>query len=131
MEPYGSLAGVTTMSFRFKLLALILLTVSVSVGLVAWQVLENAGKSFDRLDSERNSALIAQFRHELQRRDEETKREIDSILASELALKMGLEASHASPDYSSFVNAAQEQAAAHQLELLEFVAGDGTIISSA
>lgn len=119
------------MSFRFKLLALILLTVSVSVGLVAWQVLENAGKSFDRLDSDRNSALIAQFRHELQRRDEETKREIDSILASELALKMGLEASHASPDYSIFVNAAQEQAAAHHLELLEFVAGDGTIISSA
>ena len=119
------------MSYRTKLLAVFSLTVVVAVALVAYVVSTTTRNAFERLDAQRTTALVAQFRREFARRGAEIIRQVEGIGGSEAALKVAVGASQAAPDYSASVNEAPGQAAAHQLELLELVAGDGTIISSA
>src|SRR6266404_1005832 len=118
-------------SFRTKLLLVITLTVSVSVALVAFLVQANIRKSFERLDDDRTNALVNQFSAEFDRRGQQIAQHVETVVNSESVLKIGLTASQAQPDFSPFVNEAQALAAAEQLDLLEILAQDGTIISSA
>jgi two-component system nitrogen regulation sensor histidine kinase NtrY len=118
-------------SFRTKLLLVITLTVSVSVALVAFLVQSNIRKSFARLDDERTNALVNQFSAEFDRRGQQIAQHVETVANSESVLKIGLTASQAQPDFSPFVNEAQALAAAEQLDMLEILAQDGTIISSA
>ena len=50
------------MSFRRKLLAVFALTVFLSVAAVTWIVSAITRRAFERLDEERTTALVAQFR---------------------------------------------------------------------
>jgi two-component system nitrogen regulation sensor histidine kinase NtrY len=118
-------------SFRTKLLLVITLTVSVSVALVAFLVQSNIRKSFERLDDERTNALVNQFGAEFDRRGQQIAQRVEAVANSESVLKIGLNANQAQPDFSTFVNEAQALAAAQQLDLLEILSQDGTIISSA
>lgn len=119
------------MSLRLKVLVVVLLSVGLSILLVAWQVSASARRSFDKLDADRTAALVAQFQNEMQRRDVEVKQRLEVIAGTEAALRVGLENSRPFPDLSSFTGTAQELAAAHSLDLLQLIATDGTIISSA
>jgi len=118
-------------SFRTKLLCVFAVTVAVAVGLVAWIVSSLMRDAFERLDSQRTAALVAQFRREFTRRAEEVTRRVAGIANADETLRMTVAMGRTAPDYSAYVDRAAELAAAYQLDFLELIADDGTIISSA
>ena len=106
-------------------------TVIVAVVLVAWTVNTATRRALERLDAQRTGALVAQFRREFARRAEDVTRQVEAIANGDEALRMAVNLARPNPDYSAYVNAASGLAATHQLDFLELVADDGTIISSA
>jgi signal transduction histidine kinase len=118
-------------SFRAKLLGVFTTTVIVSVALVAWTVSAAMRHALERLDQQRTEALVGQFRREFARRAQDNSRQVEGIAKADETLRMAVNLARPNPDYSAYVNAASGLAATHQLDFLEFVADDGTIISSA
>ena len=114
------------MSFQARLLLLFSLAVVASVGTVEWLISDITRESFERTEAQRVDALVAQFQKEFNRRKEEIVRSVDAIAGSDTLATIA-----SSADYSQFVNEAPPLAASHSLDLLELVAADGTIISSA
>jgi two-component system, NtrC family, nitrogen regulation sensor histidine kinase NtrY len=119
------------MSFRRKLLAVFALTVFLSVVAVTWIVSTITRRAFERSNEERTVALIAQFRREFNRRGEEVVRRVQAIAASDATTRMALALSHGAPDYGAYLAEAKTIADNQQLDFLEFVDSQGTIISSA
>src|SRR5271167_3264838 len=119
------------MIFRRKLLAVFALTVLVSVVAVAWSISALARRAFEKANEERSAALVAQFRREFNRRGEEVARRVETIAASESTTRMALALSHGLPDYGAYLNEAKTIADNQQLDFLEFIDSQGTIISSA
>ena len=119
------------MSFRAKLLLMFSVSVVIVVALVSAMVSVTLRRSFERLDEERTSALVTQFRNEFARRGQDVSRRVEAIAERESTLRMAADLARANADASPYVNEAGAVAAAHQFDLLEFVASDGTIISSA
>jgi signal transduction histidine kinase len=105
--------------------------VVVAVGAVAWAVTENTRRSFEALDQQRSGALVAQFRGEFARRGAEVALRVKGIADAEATLRMAIELSRPEPDYALYFNDAKGLSRAHQLDFLELVAPDGTILSSA
>src|SRR5271170_208924 len=119
------------MMFRRKLLAVFALTVCLSVTAVAWLVSEVTRRAFARSDDERTVALVMQFRHEFNRQGEEVERRVEAIAGSEAASRMALALNHAPADSGPYFELAKAAAENSQLDFLEFVESDGTIVSSA
>lgn len=119
------------MNFRARLLAVFALTVLVAVGLVAWIIASRTRDAFRALDSQRTAALLAQFRREFARRAQEVTGRVEGIANAEDTLRTASALSGAAPDYSAYVDTAGDLASAHQLDFLELIADDGTLISSA
>ena len=119
------------MSFRRKLLAVFALTVSVSVGSVAWIVLVLSRHAFERADAERTAALVAQFRREFQRRGQDVVRRVEAIATSESVTRIALALNRSAPDYSSYVGEARALAESQHLDFLELIDAQSVIISSA
>jgi signal transduction histidine kinase len=119
------------MMFRRKLLGVFALTVFLSVAAVAWLVSEVTRKAFERSESERTAALVTQFRREFNRQGEDVARRVEAIAASEAAKRMALALNHAPADSGPYFELAKATAENSQLDFLEFVGSDGTIISSA
>ncbi|MGD0182399.1 MAG: hypothetical protein ABSC15_21500, partial [Terriglobales bacterium] len=119
------------MILRRKLLAVFALTVLVSVTAVAWSISLLARRAFEKTNEDRTVALVAQFRREFNRRGEELARRVEVVASSDSAIRMALALSHGSPDYGAYLNEAKGIAESQQLDFLEFVDSDGTIISSA
>jgi two-component system, NtrC family, nitrogen regulation sensor histidine kinase NtrY len=114
------------MTFRTRLLLIFTVAVVVAVGLVGLLVSAGIQYRFERLESQRVDALVAQFRKEYERNVQEIARAVNGIAASDTAVDIA-----AKTDYSAYNDTAASLAAAHGLDLLELVAADGTIISSA
>ncbi len=114
------------MTFRTRLLLIFTLAMVASVGLVEGLVLHNTRQAFERMESQRVDALVAQFRKEFDRRRQEVALSVKGIAESDAVINMAIAA-----DPAPFYNEAAGLAAAHNLDLLELVAGDGAIISSA
>lgn len=114
------------MSFRVRLLLIFTLAVMASVGLVEWLISGITRESFERTESQHVNALVAQFQKEFARRKQEIVRSVDAIANSDTVANIA-----SSSDYSTFVHDAETLATGHSLDLLELVAGDGAIISSA
>jgi two-component system nitrogen regulation sensor histidine kinase NtrY len=114
------------MTFRTRLL--LIFTVAVILSVTAVELLVSAGieDRFERLESQRVDALVAQFRKEYDRSRQEIARAVSGIAASDTAVHIATQS-----DYSQYVGEAGDLAKAHGLDLLELVAVDGTIISSA
>lgn len=119
------------MSFRAKLLLMFSISVVIVVALVSAIVSATLRTSFERLDEERTSALVTQFRNEFSRRRQEVSQRVAAVAERESTLRMAADLGHPNADPSPYVNEASALAAAHQLDLLEFVSSDGTIVSSA
>ena len=62
------------MSFRTKLLLIVLLTIFASVTVVAYGVTHYTQAVFEEMDAERTEALVAQFNKEFVQRGEEIAR---------------------------------------------------------
>jgi signal transduction histidine kinase len=114
------------MTFRTRLLLIFTVAVVASVALVEWLVTDSTRQAFERMETQRVNGLVAQFRKEFAERGQEIVRAVDGIAASEAAVNIAISA-----DYSPYYNEATSLASAHGLGLLELVAGDGTIVSSA
>lgn len=119
------------MIFRRKLLAVFALTVLVCVVAVAWSISSLTRRAFEKANEDRTTALVAQFRREFNRRGEEVVHHVETIAASESTTRMALALSHGSPDYGAYLNEARTLADGQQLDFLEFVDSQATIISSA
>jgi len=119
------------MIFRRRLLAVFALTVLVSVIAVAWSISSFTRQAFEKANEERSAALVAQFRHEFNRRGEEVAHHVDTIAASEGTTRMALALMRGSPDYGAYLNEARAVADNHQLDFLEFIDSQDRIISSA
>ncbi len=119
------------MSFRNKLLALFTAAVLLVVAGVAGTVSLRTQRAFERQEGERTEALLEQFRREFARRGAEVSRQIEGIASREATVRLALDLSRPGADPSRYVQEAQALAAAHQLELLELVADEGTLVSSA
>jgi len=118
-------------SYRTKLLALFTATVVVAVVSVTWIISSFTRRAFERLDDQRTAALVAQFRREFARRGEEVTNRVEGIAQAEETTHLAVALSQPKPDYSAYVNEASALAAAHQLDFLELIAPDGTIVSCA
>jgi two-component system nitrogen regulation sensor histidine kinase NtrY len=112
------------MTFRTRLLLIFTLASVAAVGIVELLVLSNTREAFERAEAQRVEALVAQFRKEFDRRQDEIARDVKRIAESEAALNIAVAQS---ADYGT----AGSLASAHGLDLLELVAADGTILSSA
>jgi signal transduction histidine kinase len=113
-------------TFRTRLLLVFTVAVMASVGLVEWLVLANTRQAFEGAEKQRGGGLAAQFRSDFDRRREEIAQAVARIAESDAAVNIAI-----ATDYAPYYKAASPLAAAHGLELLELVAADGTIISSA
>jgi signal transduction histidine kinase len=89
-------------------------------------VLDSTRRAFERLDAQRADALVLQFRNEFDRRRQELVRTVNAIAESDATRRIAIQ-----PDTSEYYDYAGPQAATHDLEMLELVAADGTIVSSA
>ncbi|HUP03183.1 MAG TPA: hypothetical protein VMU19_04305, partial [Bryobacteraceae bacterium] len=114
------------MTFRTRLLLIFTLAVVAAVALVESVVSAAARRRFQEVEAQRAGDLVAQFRAEFQRRGEEIAHEVNGIASSDAAVQIAM-----APDTAPYYGEAASLAAAHGLGLLELVAGDGAIISSA
>jgi two-component system nitrogen regulation sensor histidine kinase NtrY len=119
------------MTFRRKLLAVFALTVFLSVAAVAWLVSKVTQRAFDSSEDERTATLVTQFRREFNRQGEDVARRVEAIAVSEAASRMALKLNHPQADSGPYFEMAKATAENSQLDFLEFVESDGTIISSA
>jgi two-component system nitrogen regulation sensor histidine kinase NtrY len=119
------------MTFRRKLLAVFALTVFLSVAAVVLLVSAVTRRAFDRSEDERTAALVTQFRREFNRQGEVVARRVEAVAASEAANRMALALNHAPADSGPYFELAKATAESNQLDFLEFVGSDGSIISSA
>jgi two-component system nitrogen regulation sensor histidine kinase NtrY len=117
--------------FRRKLLTVFALTVFLSVAAVAWLVSEVTRRAFVRSDDERTAALVTQFRREFARQGEDVARRVEAIAKSDAAIRMALALNRAPADSGPYFEVAKATAENSQLDFLEFVESDGTIVSSA
>lgn len=118
------------MSFRRRVLMVLALIVFFTVGAVSWTVLARTRRAFERADADRTDALVAQFRREFTRRGEEVTERVGAVASGETVQRMALDLSHGG-DSSVYVNEAKTVADSRQLDILDFVSSEGTIISSA
>jgi signal transduction histidine kinase len=118
------------MTFRVKLLAVFIVTVIISIGIVAWTVSASTRRAFEELDRQRTVALVQQFRREFAHRADDVARRVTGIADAEASVRMALELSRPAPDYSLYVNDARGLARSYQLDFVEMVGPDGTIFSS-
>jgi signal transduction histidine kinase len=114
------------MTLRTRLLLVVTVAVVAAVGVVELLVTSRTREAFEHVETLRVRALVDQFQSEFARRKQEIVRDVEGIASSETAVSVAI-----AQDYVPFVNEAAAQAAAHNLHLLELVAGDGTIVSSA
>lgn len=118
------------MSFRRRLLLVMSLTVFFTVGAVAAVVLLRTNRAFEQADAERTDALVAQFQREFSRRGDEVTRVVSAVATSDAVQRMAADLGNGG-DPSIYLTEAKPISDSHQLDLLDFTAADGTIISSA
>jgi two-component system, NtrC family, nitrogen regulation sensor histidine kinase NtrY len=118
-------------SFRTRLLILILLAVSITAGLTTWIAAVLMRKAYVSLDDQRTAASVTQFRREFQRRGDEVVRQVMGIANAESVMHLAIESSRPEADLSSYVEEAADLAAINSLDFLELISADGVIISSA
>lgn len=119
------------MSFRKKLLLLFASTVLLSVAVISASVYSTIRRSFEQADQDRANAVSAQFRSEFQRRGSEVERKVESVARSEIVQHIALDVNRVVPDPGGYVSGARSLASQEQLDFLELVDNQGTILSSA
>jgi signal transduction histidine kinase len=119
------------MSFRTKLLLVVLLTIFGSVSVVAYAVTYYTRSAFEAVDTQRTEALVAQFQKEFAQQGNEIVRQIENIANAEITLRTALDAERPNTDLSIYIHDANGAAQDHGLDFVELVNYDGTLISSA
>jgi signal transduction histidine kinase len=118
------------MNLRQRLLLMIASLVFLTVGLVAWTVSLRTRTAFEEMDQQRTAALTAQIHGEFQREGDEVAGIIGRIAGSDEIQRVAFSVTHGT-DPSLYLRDAASIAHEYQIDFLEFVQADGTIISSA
>ncbi|MGB9311086.1 MAG: hypothetical protein WCC15_10255, partial [Candidatus Acidiferrales bacterium] len=118
------------MTFRSRLFISFMLALLLSVALIAAGVTVVTRRAFDELNREHSDALLAQFQKEFQRRGKDVVDRVKGIADAEPTVRMAIDLSRPNADVSVYVNDAHGVSRSHQLDILDFVSNDGTIISS-
>src|ERR1700680_2172876 len=118
------------MSFRTKLMAFFVTTIVVAVGSVGLGVLGYTRAAFEEFDRQRTDALVAQFRREYAQRGDEIAHRMQSIADAEATLRMAMDLNRPQADASQYYNDARGIAQTQQIDFLDIVGDDGTLISS-
>lgn len=118
------------MSLKTKLLLLTAISISASVGAVAFLIEERAHEAFRQVEQERTAGLVNQFRREFDHEGVDIIHSVETVANSESMQRAAIELSNGA-DVANFVNEAQSYAAAQRLDFLDLVSPDSTIISSA
>ncbi|GAC1701640.1 MAG: hypothetical protein NVS9B4_05340 [Candidatus Acidiferrum sp.] len=119
------------MSFRTKIFLIFLVTVLLSVSVVAISVTRYTRAAFEQMDAQRTEALVAQFKKELAQRGEELVHQVENITNAEITLRVALDLARPNADQSLYVHDATGAAQDHGLDFMEFINYDGTLVSSA
>jgi len=114
------------MMFRTRLLLVFTIAIVASIGVVELLVQGITRRAFEGLETQRAGALAQQFQKEFQRRGQEIVRAVDAIAAGNDASDIAI-----TSDPARYYDAASTLAAGHGLDLLELIAADGAIVSSA
>ena len=118
------------MSLKTKLLLLVTISITASVGAVAWLIEERAHEAFRQVEQDRTAALVSQFRREFEHAGDEITRGVDTIAGSDAMQRTVTELANGA-EYANYVNEAASNATAQRLDFLDLIAPDGAIISSA
>lgn len=119
------------MTFRTKLLVVSSLTVASAVALVTSAVSVMTRRSFERVAQDERRGILNQFQKEVQLQGREVEDRVARVAASDVLLRIAVEANRPDPDFSEFVEEARQQALAQALDFLDIVGEDDSIISSA
>jgi two-component system nitrogen regulation sensor histidine kinase NtrY len=119
------------MSFRQKLLLLFAATIFLCVAVISVSVYSTMRQSFEQANRERASAVAAQFRSEFQRRGQDVVRKVESIAASDTVQRIAMEVNRGVSDSGGYLTEAKALAGQQQLDFLELIDHQGTILSSA
>jgi two-component system, NtrC family, nitrogen regulation sensor histidine kinase NtrY len=117
-------------SFRVKLALVFTLTIVVAVALVAWGVSTYTQTEFEKIDQRHTDALTEQFKQEYAQRGEAVVHRVTGIRESGDTTKMAIKLVGPRGDASEFVDLAGEIAKSNDLDFLDFVGDDGSVISS-
>ncbi|MEI9971785.1 MAG: HAMP domain-containing protein [Ignavibacteriota bacterium] len=114
------------MTFRTRLLLIFAVAVAAAVGMVELIVSSRTRRAFENMEARRVEAIVAQFDKEFHRRGDEIVHTVQGIAESPVAREIAISPTlrHTSPRLARL-------ASTNQLDLLELVAGDGAIVSSA
>jgi signal transduction histidine kinase len=119
------------MSLRQKLLLVFSLTVVLAVAAVAWIVSLRTRQAFAEADQKHTVALVNQFRHEFDGHAQEVAARVDQIAASDRLIRIAYDLEKPDADLSPYLAEAALLAKDYQLDYLEILLPDGSIVSSA
>jgi two-component system, NtrC family, nitrogen regulation sensor histidine kinase NtrY len=117
-------------SLRQKMLLMFSLTVVLAVAAVAWTVSARVRLLFEDLDRDRTTALVNQFLREYQRRSDEVAQRVDRLARDERMMRIAYDLAHGG-DAALYLREAAPLAQEYQLDYLELVQSNGSIVSSA
>jgi two-component system nitrogen regulation sensor histidine kinase NtrY len=117
-------------NLRQKMLAMIAVTVMVTVAAVGWTVSLRVRRVFEKIDRERTADLVSQFRREYQHRADSVALSLARMAGSEPVTRIAFDLGHGG-DPAPYLNRAAALAQDYQLDFLEIVSSDGSIVSSA
>jgi signal transduction histidine kinase len=118
-------------TFRTKLFLIFTLALLLCVGSVAVGVTAVTRRAFEQRDHQYADGLVAQFNREFGRREVEVAHQVQGIADAESTVRMAIDLSRPQPDVSLYANDARGVAQSRQLDFLDFVGSDSSIISSA
>lgn len=119
------------MSLRQRLLVVFSLTVVLAVAAVAWIVSLRTREAFTEVNQKRTAALVDQFRREFDAHADNLATRIDNLAGSERLSRIAFDLAQPGGDASLYLGEAASLARDYQLDYLEIVSTDGSIISSA
>jgi two-component system nitrogen regulation sensor histidine kinase NtrY len=119
------------MKLRTKLLMASMGLILGCVGLLAWSVDRFVRQQFQMAQGQQSDTLVTQFRREFTHRGDEVVYALQGIAEAEGTLRMAIDLSRPQADPSLYARDARGIATSRQLDFLEFVSDDGTLISSA
>jgi two-component system nitrogen regulation sensor histidine kinase NtrY len=119
------------MSFRAKLFLIFVVTLMGAVSVVAYGVTRYTRAAFEESDTQRTEAIVLQFKQEFTQSEDAIAQQVKNIADADITLRVAIDLARPNADQSLYVHDATGAAQDHQLDFVELVGWDGTVISSA
>ena len=118
------------MSFQTRLFLQLLAITLAFVTILAYSVVRYTKAAFEEVEAQRTQAQIAQLKNQFVRFGDEVVRRVENIANAEITLRMAMDLARPRADKSLYVHDAMGVAQEQNLDFLEIITWDGTIISS-